>query len=63
MMKSILNAFRVVGNNMSDDELIMCVLAGLGLKYDSVVTNINLMPESPSLVEMYGMLLGQQNRT
>ena len=48
---------------MSDDDFVMCVLAGLGPEYDSVVTNINSIPESPSLSEVYGMLLSQENRT
>ncbi|KAL9414549.1 hypothetical protein AB3S75_042924 [Citrus x aurantiifolia] len=62
-MKSMLNQLRAVGNNMSDDDFVMCVLAGLGPEYDSIVTNINSMPESPSLSEVYGMLLSQENRT
>ena len=46
----------------------MCVLARLGTKYDSVVTNINSMQESPSVSDymtyiLYGMLLSQENRT
>ncbi|KAL9408621.1 hypothetical protein AB3S75_047073 [Citrus x aurantiifolia] len=62
-MKSMLNQLRAVGNNMTDDDFIMCVLAGLGPEYDSIVTNINSMPESPSISEVYGMLLSQENRT
>ena len=56
------NQLRAVGNNMSDDDFVMCVLAGLGPEYDSIVTNINSMPESPSLSEVHGMLLSQENR-
>ena len=48
---------------MNDDDFIMCVLDGLGPEYDSVVTNINSMQESPSISEVYGMLLSQENRT
>lgn len=44
-MKSILNALRAVANNISDDDFIMCVLAGVGPEYDSIVTNITLMPK------------------
>ena len=62
-MKSMLNQLRAVGNNISDDDFVMCVLAGLGPEYDSIVTNINSMPESPSLLKVYGMLLSQENRT
>lgn len=62
-MKSILNALRAAGNNMSDDDFIICVLAGVGPEYDSVVTNITSMQNSPSLAEVYSMLLSQENRT
>ena len=61
-MKSILNALRAVGSNMSDDDFIMCVFAGLGSEYDSIVASINSMQESPSHSEVYGMLLSQENR-
>ena len=62
-MKTILNTLRAVGNNMSDKDFIMCVLTGVGSKYDFVVTNINSMPETPSLSEVYSMLLSQETRT
>ncbi|KAH9693065.1 retrovirus-related pol polyprotein from transposon RE1 [Citrus sinensis] len=62
-MKTILNTLRAAGNNMTDEDFIMCVLAGVGPEYDSVVTNINSMPETPSLSEVYGMLLSQETRT
>lgn len=56
-MKSMLNALRAAGNNMIDDDFIMCVLVGVGPEYDSVVTNITSMQNSPSLAEVYSMLL------
>ena len=59
----MLNQLRAAGNNMTDDDFVMCVLAGLGPEYDSIVTNINSMPKSPSVSEVYGMLLSQENRT
>lgn len=62
-MKSILNALRAAGSNMSDDDFIMCEFAGLGSEYNSVVASINSMQESPSHSEVYGMLLSQENRT
>ncbi|KAL9451396.1 hypothetical protein AB3S75_013041 [Citrus x aurantiifolia] len=62
-MKTLLNSLRAAGNSMNDDDFIMCVLAGLGPEYDSVVTNINSMQENPSISEVYGMLLSQENRT
>ena len=62
-MKSILNALRAAGSNMSDDDFIMCVFAGLGSEYDPVIASINSMQESLSHSEVYGMLLSQENRT
>ena len=62
-MKSILNALRAAGSNMSDDDFIMCVFAGLGSEYDSDVASINSMQESPSHSKVYGMLLSQENIT
>ncbi|KAL9448326.1 hypothetical protein AB3S75_015743 [Citrus x aurantiifolia] len=62
-MKTILNTLRAAGNNMNDEDFIMCVLAEVGYEYDSVVTNINSMPETPSLSEVYSMLLSQETRT
>lgn len=56
----MLNQF-TSGNNMNDDDFVIYVLTGIGLEYDSVVTNINSMPESLSLSEMYDTLLNQEN--
>lgn len=33
----------VTWNNISDEDFVMCVVAKVGLEYDSVVTNIALM--------------------
>ena len=52
-MKTLLNSLRAAGNSMNDDDFIMCVLAGLGPEYDSVVTNINSIQESPSISEVF----------
>ena len=62
-MKTLLNSLRAAGNSMNDDDFIICVLAGLGPEYDLVVININSIQESPSILEVYGMLLSQENRT
>ena len=59
----MLNALRAAGNNMTDDDFIMCVLASVGPEYDSVVTNITSMQNNPSLAEVYSMLVSQENRT
>ncbi|KAL9451128.1 hypothetical protein AB3S75_012805 [Citrus x aurantiifolia] len=42
-MKNTLDALRAAGNNMSDEDFILCLLAGLGHEYDSIVTTINAL--------------------
>ena len=49
-MKTILDALRAAGN-MSDEDFILCLLAGLGSEYESIVTIINARPES--VVKIY----------
>lgn len=60
-MKTTLDALRDVGNNMNDDDFVLCLPAGLGSEYDSIVTTINARPESTPLFNMYGMLLNHEN--
>lgn len=60
MMKSVLNALRITGNNISDVDVIMCVLASVGSEYNLIVTNITSMQETLSLLEVYSMLLSQE---
>lgn len=48
---------------MSNEDLIICISARVGTKYELVVSNINSMPETLPLSEVYGMLLSQETRT
>ena len=61
-MKTTLDVLRAAGNNMSDEDFILCLLAGLGHEYDSIVTTINARPKSTMPSEVYGMLLSHENR-
>ena len=61
-MKTTLDALRAAGNNMSNEDFILCLLAGLGHEYDSIVTIINARPESTMPSEVYGMLLSYENK-
>lgn len=57
-----LDSLRTVENNMSDDDFVLCLLAGLGSEYDSIVATINAKPESKTPSDVYGMLLSQENK-
>ncbi|KAK9210741.1 hypothetical protein WN943_000114 [Citrus x changshan-huyou] len=61
-MKTPLDALRAAGNNMGDEDFILCLLVGLGSEYDSIVTTINAQSESTMLSYVYGMLLSHENR-
>ena len=56
-----LDPLRAAGNHMSNDDFVLCLLAGLGPKYDSIVATINAKSESITPSEVYGMLLSQEN--
>ncbi|KAH9726481.1 retrovirus-related pol polyprotein from transposon RE2 [Citrus sinensis] len=45
-MKLNLDSLRAAGNHMSNDDFVLCLLAGLGPKYDSIVATINAKSES-----------------
>lgn len=61
-MKTTLDALRAAGNNMTDEDFVLCLLAGLGSEYDSIVTTINAQPEGTSPSDVYGMLLSHEHR-
>ena len=61
-MKTTLDALRAAENNMNDEDFVLCLIAGLGSEYDSIVSTINAQPKGTSLSDMYGMLLSHENR-
>lgn len=58
----ILDSLRATGNNMSDDDFVLCLLVGLGSEYDSIVAIINAKADNISLSNVYAMLLSQENK-
>ena len=48
-MKGIADTLASTGQSISDDELLLYVLGGLGSKYDPVVVNLTLRQDSVSL--------------
>ncbi|KAJ4720471.1 Retrovirus-related Pol polyprotein from transposon TNT 1-94 [Melia azedarach] len=61
-MKSLVEDLRCAGNMVSDDELVLYLMEGLGPEYDSVIVNITSRPEKLPLREVYSMLLSQERR-
>ena len=61
-MKTTLDALRAAVSNMSNKDFVLCLLAGLGSDYNSIVTTINTQPEGTTLSDVYGMLLSHENR-
>ena len=61
-MKMNLDSLRAAGNHMSNDDFVLCLLAGFGPEYDLIVATINAKSESITPSEVYGMLLSQENR-
>lgn len=45
-IKMTLDSLRTAENNMSVDDFVLCLLAGLGSEYDLIVATINAKPES-----------------
>ena len=60
-IKTTFDALRAAGSNMSDEDFVLCLLAGLGSEYDSIVTTINAQPEGTTLSDVYGMLMSHKN--
>ena len=56
-----MDALRAAGNNTSDDDFVLCLLASLGSEYDSIITTINVRSENTTLSDAYGMLLSHEN--
>lgn len=52
-MKMNLDALRAAGNHMSNDDFVLCLLAGLGPEYDSIVATINAKSGSITPSEVY----------
>ncbi|KAJ4702907.1 Retrovirus-related Pol polyprotein from transposon TNT 1-94 [Melia azedarach] len=61
-MKSLVEDLRCAGNHVTDGELILFLMEGLGSEYDPVVVNITSRPEKIPLQEVYSMLISHERR-
>ena len=60
-IKTTLDALRAAESNISDEDFVLCLFAGLGYEYDSIVTTINAHPECTTLYDVYRMMLSHEN--
>ncbi|KAB5514017.1 hypothetical protein DKX38_027923 [Salix brachista] len=61
-MKSLAETIVCAGQQISDDELILYILEGLGHDYDSVVVNLTSRHDQVTLQEVQYMLQSQEMR-
>ncbi|KAL5568947.1 hypothetical protein UlMin_025522 [Ulmus minor] len=61
-LKSFADSLAVFGENVSEQDQIMNLLAGLGVDYNVVVIAINSKDERISLEAVYSMLLSYEHR-
>ncbi|KAB5519913.1 hypothetical protein DKX38_024232 [Salix brachista] len=61
-MKSLAETLASAGQQISDDELILYILGGLGHDYDSVVVNLTSRHDPVTLQEVQYMLQSQEMR-
>lgn len=52
-MHSLADQLSAIGQVVTDDDLQMYILAGLGMEYEALVVNFMERSESPSLQEMH----------
>lgn len=61
-MKLLVDNLVATGNFVTDDDLILYILSGLGQEYDLVEVNTTARTTTPSLEEVYSLLLTHKNR-
>lgn len=55
-MRSIADGLLAAGHSLSDDDLVLYVLGGLGAEFDAVVVSLTTGRELPSLSEVHSIL-------
>ncbi|KAK8943168.1 hypothetical protein KSP39_PZI009550 [Platanthera zijinensis] len=60
-IKTITDNLAIIGHQISDSDLVMQVLAGLGPTYDSFVPSITTRLDDVSLEDLHGMLLAHES--
>lgn len=61
-MKSLVEDLRCARNQVTDDELVLYLLKGLGPEYDLIMVNISSRENKLPFHEVYSMLLSHENR-
>lgn len=61
-IKNIVNNLIAAGTFITDEEICLYLLGGLGSEYDPVVINITAKETMPSLEKIYSLLLTHESR-
>lgn len=61
-VKNLTNALATAGKQISKEDHIMHLLAGLGVDFDATVSVISAGKDTPTLQEVYSLLLAQEGR-
>jgi gag-polypeptide of LTR copia-type len=61
-MQSIVDRLRNIGTGVSDQDLVLYTLQGLGFEYENFVTALSMRYYFPSMSELYGLLLAHEAR-
>lgn len=61
-IKSLVEELRSADNKVSEDELVMYLMEGLGPEYDAVIVNITSRKERLPLHKVYAMLVSHENK-
>jgi gag-polypeptide of LTR copia-type len=61
-MEVLADRLRSIGVEVSDQDLVLHTLQGLGSDYESFVTALSMRLQYPSMIEMSNLLLAHENR-
>jgi gag-polypeptide of LTR copia-type len=61
-IQSIADQLRSIGTNVSDHDLVLYTLQGLGSEYESFVTALSMRSTYPSMIEFSALLLAHEAR-
>jgi GAG-pre-integrase domain/gag-polypeptide of LTR copia-type len=62
-MQSIVDRLRSIGTPVSDQDLVLYTLQGLGTEYENFVTALSMRYAPPTMVEFNGLLLAHEARS
>ena len=61
-MKTYSNTFASIGHQISKEDQILYIVAGLGIEYDYVISVITFKADSHYLEDVRGLLLAQESQ-